>query len=209
MAATEFHVATVLQHLRDVTGHDLAPCRVSFSHYRNGDFKRFERFFGCPVEFGAEADRLVLSEQSLNLPSLHADPHLFATLGRIADQEVRSRSVPPRTFREAVDNYLFRSLPRGEPTAEIVSQALTVSPRTLARRLADEGTSLSELLDDVRHGLAVKYVEQPEISIDQITALLGYAGAASFTHAFHRWTGSSPSAARRDRRAYEPKQATN
>ena len=64
------------------------------------------------------------------------------------------------------------------------------------RRLAEEGTSFSLVLENLRRTLAFQYLKEQGISIDQIAWLLGYADVASFSHAFHRWTGVAPSAVR-------------
>jgi AraC-like DNA-binding protein len=75
-----------------------------------------------------------------------------------------------------------------------------LSTRTLARRLADESTSYEEVVDQLRRSLALQYIRDEGISFSQIAWLLGYEGSTSFNHAFLRWTGRSPSAARKDKR---------
>ncbi|RBP03279.1 AraC family transcriptional regulator [Roseiarcus fermentans] len=195
--AAEYQVAAFVRALRDFTGHDFSPVRVSFAHMRRDDARAFERFFRCPVEFGCEVDQLVLSKDTLDLPNRRADRYLLQTLQPFADEETAARELPSQSFCEAVDNQVFRTLARGEPTVEIVSQALAVSPRTLSRRLAEEGTTFPELLTNLRRSLALQYIQEPGLSIDQIALLLGYSEVASFSHAFRRWFGHSPSAARR------------
>ncbi len=195
--AAEYQLAASIQALRDFSGCDFAPVRVSFAHVRTTETRVFERFFRSPVEFGAEADRLVLSQDTLDLPNRRADPYLFETLQPFAEEEARARDVPPQAFRELVDNALFGLLPRGEPTIEAVSRALAVSPRTLSRRLAEEGTTFPEILSSLRRALAMQYIREPGLGVDQIALLLGYSESSSFSHAFRRWTGLSPSAARR------------
>ena len=70
--------------------------------------------------------------------------------------------------------------------------ALKMSPRSLARRLADEGTSYTAVLDELRRDLAMGYLEDTTLEISHIAWLLGYSEVASFNHAFQRWTSSSP-----------------
>jgi AraC-like DNA-binding protein len=69
--------------------------------------------------------------------------------------------------------------------------------RTLKRRLADQGTSFSALLDEVRRDRATLLLRAGELSVDEIGARLGYSDPANFARAFRRWTGSSPRAFRR------------
>jgi AraC-like DNA-binding protein len=76
-----------------------------------------------------------------------------------------------------------------------VAKALALSLRTLARRLADEGTTYGEVVDQLRKSLATQYLNDPKMSLAQIAWLLGYEEPTSF-NAFKRWTGRSPSADR-------------
>jgi AraC-like DNA-binding protein len=87
-------------------------------------------------------------------------------------------------------------LPHGKANKETVAKAVGLSTRTLSRRLADEGASYEEVVDQLRRSLALQYIKEPGMSLSQIAWLLGYEGQTSFNHAFRRWTGRSPSAAR-------------
>ena len=49
----EYVVAAIAAALRTMSGRKLVPAKVAFAHNRNSDVREFERFFGCPVEFGA------------------------------------------------------------------------------------------------------------------------------------------------------------
>ena len=74
-----------------------------------------------------------------------------------------------------------------------------MSARTFARRLAVEGTTYEEVVDGLRRSLALQYLKEPGMSLSQIAWLLGYEGSTSFNHAFRRWTGRSPSMARKEK----------
>jgi AraC-like DNA-binding protein len=68
-----------------------------------------------------------------------------------------------------------------------------VSLRTLQRRLAEEGTSYGEVLRCTRRDLACAYLSESGWSITEIAFSLGFADMSSFSRAFRRWTGTSPS----------------
>jgi AraC-like DNA-binding protein len=70
--------------------------------------------------------------------------------------------------------------------------------------LADENTTYDEVVDQLRRSLALQYVKEPSLSLSQIAWLLGYEGSSSFNHAFVRWTGQSPSAARNQKQLPAP-----
>jgi len=125
-----------------------------------------------------------------------ADPKLLEALLPFCDMAARARRTPTGTLRAAVENELEKLLPPGQAKAQTVAKALAVSVRTLSRRLADEGTTYVEVVDQLRRSLALQYLKERELSLSQIAWLLGYEGQTSFSHAFKRWTGRSPSAAR-------------
>jgi len=72
-----------------------------------------------------------------------------------------------------------------------------MSTRTLTRRLAAEGQTFGQVVDELRTDLAERYLRDRDLSISQIAWLLGYQEVSAFTHAFRRWTGRTPSASRR------------
>ena len=84
---------------------------------------------------------------------------------------------------------MTRSLPE-------VAKRLGVSDRTLHRRLADEGTSHSELLDEARRERAMILLADRSLSAAEISFLLGYSEPGAFFRAFKRWTGKTPGAYR-------------
>ena len=69
---------------------------------------------------------------------------------------------------------------------------LGLSERTLTRRLNDHGTSFAEIVDGLRHQLALRYLNERHLSLTQVSFLLGYAGQSAFSTAFRRWTGKTP-----------------
>ena len=70
---------------------------------------------------------------------------------------------------------------------------LLLSERSLQRKLADAGTSYREVLDDTRREMALAYLASKPHTLSEITFLLGFADSRSFSRAFRRWTGQSPS----------------
>jgi AraC-like DNA-binding protein len=196
--ATEYHLAALLQNLRKLVGRDFNPVHVSFAHFRTSGIRSFERYFGCPVEFGAEADQFSLSNGVLDMQNVRSDRTLCEILQGVGDEKTSRKVEKTQSFRQAVDNELFSRLARGEPKQERIAETLGVSTRTLVRRLAEEGTSFSALLDSLRRSLACQYLKEPGVSIDHIALLLGYSEVGSFTHAFQRWYGVAPSEAKAD-----------
>jgi AraC-like DNA-binding protein len=200
----EFQFAVVVKAIREITGLNVCPTRVAYGHGRTTDVKEFERFFGCPVEFAAPSDQIGFSNEALALPLITEDPHLLETLRPFCEEAARARKTAQGTMRAAVENEIQRLLPHGHARAEIVAKALAISSRTLARRLAQEGTNFAAVVDGLRRSLAAQYLHESSFTLAQIGWLLGYEGPTSFHHAFKRWTGRSPSLARSETRRLAP-----
>jgi AraC-like DNA-binding protein len=107
-----------------------------------------------------------------------------------------ARNTAKGSLRYAVENQVQKRLPHGKAQASLVAKALALSERTLSRRLANEGATYAQVVDELRRSLALQYLKDPGLTLSQIAWLLGYEGSTSFNHAFRRWTGSSPSEAR-------------
>ena len=75
---------------------------------------------------------------------------------------------------------------------DLVAAELNMSSKTLERRLADRSTTFSALLDDVRGGLAKRYLTDTDFRLEQIAYLTGYSEPAALVRAFRRWTGTTP-----------------
>lgn len=91
-----------------------------------------------------------------------------------------------------VKNALLDSLPAGQNTIDSVSQRLNASKRTLQRKLKDEGRSFQDILSETRSELSQHYLMGSDLSIPEISYLLGYRDTGSFYRAFQGWTGKTP-----------------
>lgn len=200
----EFGVAVVLKMLREITGRTIHPTTITLIHVRNAHARELERFCGCPIEFSGSSGQVVFSHQSLTAPLITKDVHLLEALRPICDEAAKQRETGPGSLRAAVENEAQKLLPHGKAQRENVAKRLAMSPRTLARKLASEGTTYEEVIDELRRTLALQYINISSISLSQMAWLLGYEGSTSFNHAFRRWTGAPPSAARVERQLAAP-----
>jgi AraC-like DNA-binding protein len=74
-----------------------------------------------------------------------------------------------------------------------VARSLAMSERTLGRKLAGEGLNFTEILQQLRRDLAVRYLNDRKLHVSKVAWLLGFRDVSAFTHAFKRWTGKTPS----------------
>jgi AraC-like DNA-binding protein len=165
-------------------------------HRIGGDKSRLGRYLDATVEDGADADEIEFPAASWNLPFISADPHLHRLLVENCEQALARRQRSATPLKVEVENAVAALLPHGHARHDVVAAKLGMSPRTLARRLSAEGSSFAVILDEIRSALAHRYLADRTLPISQIAWLVGYTEIGTFTRAFQRWTGMSPSAAR-------------
>ena len=145
-----------------------------------------------PHRFGEDADEIVFEPQARQLPLIGADPYLNAMLVRYCEEALSHRRSNTSSLRTAIENAVTPLLPHGEARIDIVARELGMSRRTLARKLAADGLTFDEIVDQLRSDLAARYLEERNLAIAQIAWLVGYGGVSPFTHACKRWTGATP-----------------
>jgi AraC-like DNA-binding protein len=170
------------------------------THERPEDASPYERAFeGAAVRFAAPCDAIVMDEQVLERDFGDTDPKLHELLCRIAEERLAELPLAePLTQR--VREAIAAELRGGNPSVEWVAHRLHMSRRTLARKLGSEGTCFKAILDDLRRGLAQRYLALDDLGVSEVAALLGFSDAAAFHRAFRRWCRQSPSEYRRARR---------
>jgi AraC-like DNA-binding protein len=150
----------------------------------------FEAFFGCPVEFRAEENSLLIPHAWMQMPLPMANPELARQNDRVVMEYLRG--FDGARISEKVRAELISRLPAGEPARSAVAVVLNMSEKTLQRRLRDEDTSYQQILDETRSELARQYLSERQLSVCDVTFRLGFSDQSSFTRAFKRWTGVSP-----------------
>jgi AraC-like DNA-binding protein len=182
--------------LRRLTDGALTLEQVRLSGPRPAEVGPLERVFRAPLTFGQERDELVAHRDFLERPIFLADPELLETLEQLA-QKLLDRLFGTSALSNQVGVLLGKRLARGEAIGvELVARQLSMSVRSLQGKLKAEGSSYQQLLDEVRHKLALSYLKRPETSICDVAFMLGYSDQSAFNHAFKRWTGATPRAFR-------------
>jgi AraC-like DNA-binding protein len=196
----EFWLFSIVRMCRQLTGTRLAPRHFGFRHWREATPPECRAFLGCEVTYGANVDEIVLPAQVNKLPIVGADRYLNEMLVHYAEETLASRTPERTSLRSQVEHAIGPLLPHGRARAVTVAKELGVSHRTLARTLAAEGLTFSEILDQNKADLAKSYLSHGDLSISQIAWLLGYREVSTFTHAFKRWYGITPTELRANAR---------
>ena len=188
----EFWLVTLVRICRHVTNSRLAPSRLKTKHFRNGVPAEFRAFFGVDIEFGASADEICFPRHVALIPVVGRDEHLNELLRRYAEEALARKPQERLTVRSKAEDILLKLLPHGKATVPEAARRLGMSSRTLSRKLAEEGVSFAEILDQLRAALAKRYLHDETVPVSEIAWLLGYSEVSSLTHAFKRWTGMTP-----------------
>jgi AraC-like DNA-binding protein len=188
----EFCMFAALRICRVLTGQNLVPQQFSFSHYRSEGTSEMARFVGTKVEFGADTDEFAFNIDARALPLVHSDPYLNDLLLKYCEAVLADRTGDKSQLRTRVENAISSVLPHGRVLVKDVARSLGMSERTLARKLSDEGLNFTEILQQLRRDLAVRYLDDRKLHVSKIAWLLGFHEVSAFTHACKRWTGKTP-----------------
>jgi AraC-like DNA-binding protein len=174
------------------TGDFVKPKRVELrGAARNREI--YEALLGCPAKFDSRQNTIVFGSADLDRPFLTHNADLFATVAPQLDAELE-QALASKAIGEQVKGVVKRLVAGRRPGIEDVARELRVSSRTLQRRLAEDGATFQQLMQEARRELARHYLLHSSLELNETAYLLGYEDAHSFFRAFHGWEGSSPGA---------------
>lgn len=176
---------------RFLSGEDLQPIEVHLNHPEPDYIDSYRRFFDCPVLFDQPRTELIIDSALLDLPLIMAD-QATATMAESQCAEILARMGPKEGIAAKVRRILL-SNPGLFPPVDVVAGQLATSTRTLSRSLQEVGTSYQRILDEVRKEMAIEYLRNSSLPIEEIAALVGYSDPSNFRKAFRRWTDRAPS----------------
>jgi len=178
---------TLLAVIDFVAGGQARVSQVNFAFQTPEYSSLYEAFFPCPVRFNQEQNQIILPAEDLSISSRLADIQVQRQAAQQCEQQLKQWQE-----RQKLSGQIRLMLGRAKgrfPGFEQVADELSLSPRTLRRRLADEGTSYQELLEIWREEMAHQYLLTTHLSVQQISYLLGYNDPANFGRAFRKRNG--------------------
>jgi AraC-like DNA-binding protein len=176
-------------------GASWVPSQVLLPRSRPANVAPYLRTFGAPVTFDSDYAALRFPASQLTERLAGADPRRLVALGQTLTA-IGPEPIAPRSHR------LVRiMLARGDTKAESLAATLSLSRRTLDRRLKAHDLSFQAVLDGVRYEAAQQLLEISNVDIGSVARALGYTEPSPFTRAFRRWSGQTPSEWRRHRRS--------
>lgn len=164
---------------------------VHFTHPSPASTAEYERVFKAPVMFSSDRNAMRIDQDILKHKLGILPRYVFGVLIEHADVLIE-KIAHTSTKREEVEGLLMPILHKGEATIEAIATKLGVSRQTLYRDLKKEGVTYEQVLDELRHRLAVEYMRGQKTSVNEAGYLVGFSDPAGFSRAFKRWTGKSP-----------------
>jgi AraC-like DNA-binding protein len=191
-ASHELCFALIVRHAKSMAPNGFEVVEVRFDHRVPDSLTpRYRAVFGAPVRFGAERTELVLSNRALDATLVTADPNLLGVLLPTAEEKKREQRSPELPLTRQVRRVLRSALSHDDAQLDEIARRLGMTPRSLQRRLHDEGVSFQSLRDETRRTLADRYLGEG-LSVAEVSFLLGFSEPSAFFRAFKRWTGLTP-----------------
>lgn len=150
-----------------------------------------QSFFDCDVEYGETRDAMEFSASVLDWPMTRSEDELE----RFLDDAMPTLLSPRQeaaTWRNKILTVLAHGLENKLPNGDAIADRLNVSPATLRRRLASEGTSVQQIKDQYRCSAAMRFLASTALSQKDIAMRCGFENPADFNRAFRRWSGQTP-----------------
>jgi AraC-like DNA-binding protein len=171
------------------------PIRVDFIHAMPpGGDAPYQAYFNCPVTFGGDANVLVFDRAAFDRKLEGSCPELAQINDTVVAGYIARLDRDDVVAR--VRAQIIARLDSDASDRDTIARDLGMAPATLARKLASQGSSFHDILDDTRRSLALGYLGQPQLPVTEIAFRLGFTDLSNFTRAFKRWTGKAPTAYR-------------
>lgn len=177
------------QLIRTTTRENVKPIRLSLPELPE-QLSLYEDYFGCTLSKGKSVS-IRFSAQDAARPFLTSNSAMWEFFETKLNQKLADLAQSASTA-ERVKAVLLEALPSGDSSIEGVAEKLAMSKRTLQRKLSSEKESFQVLLQNVRAELADHYLEKSQMSLGEISFLLGFQESNSFIRAYSSWKGVSP-----------------
>jgi AraC-like DNA-binding protein len=192
-AAMDFSLADMANAVRRLGRSGPRPVAVHLCHAAPADTAPYRELYGVEPNFNAKLYELVYA------PGLRSEPiaTFNSKLRNYFDEECRKLAAATANNGSVVAQVrktLMAAMNGGDTTIEATAKTLAMSPRSLQRYLADEGSRYNDLLAEVRAELAKRYLARGTVSVTEVAYLLGFTEPPAFFKAFKRWTGMTPRA---------------
>jgi AraC-like DNA-binding protein len=190
----EGQLSAMVKFCRVICGNSFSPAKVCFQQKKPDDTSYYYEFFRCPIEFNAPVTSLAIQLSDVDKRLTGSNDELARLNEHIVVKYLAHSAKNDIVNR--VKAAILDGLSSGMVTEAIIAEGLHTTPRNLHRKLQKEGTTFKQLFNDMRRELALQYIQDRSKTLTEISFMLGFSEASSFSRAFKAWTGKPPSAAR-------------
>lgn len=176
---------------------------VHVTHADPGYRHEYERIFQAPVIFSSDRNAILLDPACFDIRVPAESPYVFAVMRERAEQLLKELETS-KSAAGRVQRAIIPVLHTGAASMDDVARELGMSRWTLSRQLKAEGLTFEKVLDELRRKLALDYLSERKLSVNEAAYLVGFSEPAAFSRAFKRWTGKSPRTVRASGRAQPP-----
>lgn len=187
----ELSLGVFMNVIRHSLGAQWAPLEVHFQHQKPEAWYEHRKAFRSDVKFGQTCNALIFRDEMLSQGMPGHNPNLQSVI-RQALEAISTLHTPEETLKDTVKGHVIGMLEAEYPRMADVAERLNIPAWTLHRRLADEGTSFTQLVEQVRKELVIQYLKESKLSISELALKLGYSEVSALSRAFQRWYGVSP-----------------
>jgi AraC-like DNA-binding protein len=202
----EAHMGMLERVMASVAGQPLVGVEYRFPYAPPAWAREYSQWLSGKAFFSAEHLELRVPQQLLHLPGVMADDRTRTAITLSAERELalqHSSSDFVRQVRQRLSEQQASF-----PSSRAMARELNMSPRSLLRKLSEDGVTYQALIDDARKELAEWHLSKTRAPIGQIAERLGYKDLSSFSRAFRRWFGKPPRKFRDDTRKTRSKNRT-
>lgn len=184
----ELTIGVFFRIVKELLGDSWTPRAVCFEHSPPRDPGCYRKAFNCSVQFNSVLNGMTCRSRDLDRKMPLADPQSLRTI----QQYLESAEGHRPTQSERTTQLILGLLPSGRCTADLVARYAGIDRRTLHRRLTDEGTTFSALMDEVRMQAAQRHLADADSAIGDLAPMLGFSESSALSRWFSGKFGSSP-----------------
>lgn len=187
--AHDFLFAALVNTSSALTGKRIIPLRIELAYERR-DIDEYRNFFRCDILFNQEVNRIILNKEDIKTPVLTSDQSMFERFHAMVDE--KQALMANNSTVGNLKQVLFMRFKGRIPSVEEAAFALQMSPRSLQRKLLQEGTTFRDVAGAIRKDIALQLMQNPAIKIAEVSDILCYSNPTAFRKAFKSWTNTVP-----------------
>lgn len=186
----EYSFGNIVSLIRDGMGASFSPRELHVTYRAEAEVATYADIFGCLVLFNQPENSLLFDAAWLDAKPQYGNEVSYAAVVELCGellQEIGLRVGIAGKVRQILMTNLLRPM-----RFEEVASRLGIGARTLRRDLRNANTSFRKLVDELHRSIAIKYLRDTNLRVEDVASLMGFSEAAAFRRAFRRWTNMMP-----------------